>query len=82
MKKFLIFLVFIAGCAAKITPKQMVTDAEGRTTMWYEAKEWEVLNVREAMTPEEIKRCQAWNYTYRIATIRNGTEVKEIVIRR
>lgn len=82
MKKLLIILIFIVGCGSEAAPKTSLTTVKTGAMMWYEAKEWEIVDVREPMTPEEVKRCQAWNYTYKIATIRNGDNVKEIIVRR
>lgn len=79
MKKLLILLVLLCGCA-KSDP----------TTIWFETKQWQVVDIREPMTPEEIKKCSITHrdafgvsliIRYRIMTIKNGDEIKEVIVK-
>jgi hypothetical protein len=79
MKKLFILLVLLCGCARS-----------DPTTVWMETKQWQVLDIREPMTPEEIKKCRIpyrdsfgmpINIQYRIMTIKNGDEIKEVIVK-
>jgi hypothetical protein len=79
MKKLFIFLVLLCGCGE---PGKYPLPQDSPQKIWHEAKEWEVLNIRNPRTPEEIQRCKHRGslYLFRIMTIKNGEEIKEIVI--
>jgi hypothetical protein len=81
MKKLFIFSVLLCGCCNESSKYPL--PQQSPQTIWYEAKQWEVLDTRNPRTPEEYRRCNIRGhfYLFKIMTIKNGDETKEIIVK-